>query len=132
MPELEEIEELPEPHPSIMEVAYSEDNWKGPQTHDEAQAYHQGFVAGLTAFAMESGYSTIRSREELLRKLKDEQGWKTLDTFEQISAKRNALEFSELDGARCEHGIPEGDFCEDCRQDYHIAANDPENGVVEL
>lgn len=44
---------------------------------------------------------------------------------------RNSVEFSELDGARCEHGIPEGDFCEECRQDYIAARQDPDNGIVE-
>lgn len=28
----------------------------------------------------------------------------------------------------CEHGIPAGELCDECRQEYHIAANDPDNG----
>lgn len=132
MTEIEEQDEGPELHPVELAAATcTVQDWEGPQTHDEARCFHQGFLSGLTTYARESGVSTLKSTNDLLRRLMDEQGWKTVETYERLAAKQNALEFSELDGARCEHGIPEGDFCDECRQDYHIAANDPDNGVIE-
>ena len=61
----------------------------------------------------------------------DEQGWKTIETFEAISAKQNAIEFSEPDVFKCDHGVLEGDFCEVCNAEYKQAMSDPDNDVVE-
>ena len=57
----------------------------GPQTHEEARWFHQGFIAGLTAYARESGQSTLKSANELLRRLMDEQGWKTIEEYERLN-----------------------------------------------
>lgn len=83
MPEYEEIEEQTEPPP----MTVSAQDWEGPQTIDEARCFDSGFKAGLTAYAREKGESTLRSGNELLRRLMDEQGWSTIETFERL-AKR--------------------------------------------
>lgn len=56
----------------------------GPQTHEEARQFHEGFLSGLTVYARERGDSTLKSKNELLRRLMDEQGWKTIETFEKL------------------------------------------------
>lgn len=58
--------------------------WEGPKTHEEARCYHQGYIAGLTAYARETGQSTLRTGNELLRRLMDDQGWATIETFERL------------------------------------------------
>jgi len=58
-----------------------------PQTVDEARCLNDGFKAGLTAYAREVGHSTLRSKNDLLRRLMDEYGWKTIETFEKITGR---------------------------------------------
>lgn len=59
-------------------------DWEGPKTLDEANCYHQGFIGGLTAYAREKGDSTLKSKNELLRRMMDDQGWKTVETLERL------------------------------------------------
>lgn len=61
---------------------------KGPQTHDEAHWYHQGFIGGLTVYARERGESCLKSENELLRRLMDEQGFATVELYEKLQAER--------------------------------------------
>lgn len=56
----------------------------GPQTHEEARQFHEGVLSGLTIYARESGHSTLKSDNHLLRRLMDEQGWKTIEMFESL------------------------------------------------
>ena len=83
----------------VMQV--STEPWAGPQSHEEARCLHEGFIAGLTAYARESGHSTLRRDNDLLRRLMDEHGWKTIETYEALSQK-------------CEHGVPDGEWCKPC------------------
>ncbi len=69
--------------PQVMTTASKE--WEGPKTHEEAQMFHQGFISGLTVYARERGDSTLRRENELLRRLMDEQGWKTIESYEKIA-----------------------------------------------
>ena len=48
---------------------------EGPKTHEEARFFNEGFKSGLRVYARESGHSTLRSENDLLRRLMDEQGW---------------------------------------------------------
>lgn len=66
-------------------VTTTAQDWEGPKTLDEASCYHQGFIGGLTAYAREKGDSTLKSANELLRRMMDEQGWKTVETLERLS-----------------------------------------------
>ena len=66
-------------------VAVSAGPSPGPQTHEEARQFHEGYLAGLTVYARESGHSTLKSKNELLRRLMDEQGWKTVEMFETLA-----------------------------------------------
>jgi hypothetical protein len=59
----------------------------GPKTLDEAQWYHKGFHAGLAAYAVAVGHGGLKMNNDTIRRLMDEQGWKTIETFEQISAQ---------------------------------------------
>ena len=40
----------------------------------------------------------------------DEQGWRTIETFEKLNHV-------------CEHGVKDGDWCEQCRKDVEVARN---------
>ena len=78
--------------PKVMEPTVSAGPSPGPQTHEEAVQFNEGFLAGLTAYAREKGESTLTKENELLRRLANEQGWKTIETFERIA-------FNELGAA---------------------------------
>lgn len=60
------------------------EEWKGPQTQEEASCFHNGFLSGLTVYARETGHSTLKSDNPLLARLMDEQGWKTIEAFEKL------------------------------------------------
>lgn len=66
-------------------VTTTTQDWEGPKTLDEASCYHQGFIGGLTAYAREKGDSTLKSKNELLSRMMDEQGWKTIETLEKLA-----------------------------------------------
>ena len=68
------------------------EDWSGPKTHEEARMYHQGFIAGLTAYAREKGDSTLKSENHILRGLMHSQGFATLEVFEKLSVERGAGE----------------------------------------
>lgn len=68
----------------VLEPTATTQDWAGPQTHDEANCYHQGFLGGLTAYARERGDSTLKSQNPLLARLMDEQGWATIERFEKL------------------------------------------------
>jgi len=69
----------------VIEPATTTQDWAGPQTHEEANCYHQGFIGGLTVYARERGESTLKSQNPLLARLMDEQGFSTIETFERLS-----------------------------------------------
>ena len=66
------------------------EDWAGPQTHEEARCYHNGVLGGLTAYARERGDSTLKSENDLLRRLMDEAGFSTIEIFERLQAKADA------------------------------------------
>lgn len=72
--------------PEVIEPTTTTQDWAGPQTHEESNCYHQGFIGGLTVYARERGESTLKSQNPLLARLMDEQGFATIDTFERLSA----------------------------------------------
>ena len=81
----------------------------GPQTHEEAKWFHEGYLCGLTVYARESGHSTLKSENELLRKLMDEQGRQTIEAFEKIA--RRSMEMtggSTYSFSWKEEPVPEG------------------------
>lgn len=57
-----------------------------PKTREEAKWFHDGFISGLTVYAREKGDSTLKRQNDLLRRLMDEQGQKTGDMWDKISA----------------------------------------------
>lgn len=71
--------------------------WAGPQTHEEAKCFHQGFISGLTVYARESGHSTLRTVNELLRRLMDDQGFKTIETYELLGRDAKTARERELE-----------------------------------
>lgn len=71
--------------------AFNEDQ-RGPKTRDEAQAVHNGFIAGLAAYAVAKGESGLKSDNETLRKLAEDHWFKTIETLEQLAAKERAAE----------------------------------------
>ena len=68
----------------VLEPTTTTQDWSGPQTHEEANCYHQGFIGGLTVYARERGESTLKSENQLLARLMDEQGFSTIETFERL------------------------------------------------
>jgi hypothetical protein len=61
-------------------------NSPGPQTHEEAKQFHEGFLAGATAYCAAVGHSGLKSDNPKLREVFDAQGWKTIETFEKLEA----------------------------------------------
>lgn len=80
----------------------------GPQTHEEARQFHDGFLSGATAYAAAIGHSTLKSNNPKLCEVFDAQGWRTIETFEKLSGL-------------CEHGVKEGDYCEPCNKEMKAA-----------
>ena len=65
-------------------VTVTSQDWEGPKTLDEAMCLHQGVLSGLTIYASECGHSTLKSDNELLRRLMDEEGRKAIEIFEKV------------------------------------------------
>jgi hypothetical protein len=78
----------------------------GPQTHEEARWFHEGFLCGAGAYAHAVGHSQLKSDNPTLREVFDVQGWKTIEMFEAL-AKVPVV---------CEHGVKDGDWCEPCNK----------------
>lgn len=68
--------------------------WSGPQTIEEAQAFHHGFSSGATTYAVCAGDHGLKSENERLRRILDDQGFRTLEALEQI-AEAGAQELRE-------------------------------------
>jgi hypothetical protein len=83
--------------------------FSGPITHEEAQQFHQGFLAGATAYCAAIGHSCLKSDNPKLREVFDAQGWRTIETFERLNHV-------------CEHGVKDGDWCELCNRECKRAA----------
>ncbi len=62
--------------------------WQGPQTVEEAKTFHDGFIAGATAYAAAVGHSCLKSENEKLREVMDAQGWQTIETFEKLTGRK--------------------------------------------
>ena len=73
-----------EQHTTSVQMTVTAQDWEGPQTIDEARCFDQGYKSGLTAYAREKGDSTLKIDNELLRRLMDDQNWKTIETFERL------------------------------------------------
>lgn len=56
----------------------------GPQTHEEARQFHEGFLAGAISYAFAAGHSGLKSKNPKLREVLDSQGWLTIETFEKL------------------------------------------------
>lgn len=78
----------------------------GPQTHEEARQFHEGFLSGATAYACAVGHSTLKSNNPKLCEVFDAQGWRTIETFEKLAVVPVV----------CEHGVKDGDWCERCNK----------------
>lgn len=68
----------------VMEPTAQE--WSGPKTIEEVQVYLQGFIGGATAYARVRGDSTLKTGNNILGKLIEEQGWRTVEAMESIMA----------------------------------------------
>ncbi len=86
----------------------------GSRTHAEARQFHEGFLAGATAYAIAVGHSSLQSDNPKLREVFDAQGWKTIETLERLDMV-------------CEHGVKDGDWCEPCNKAMKLALRDYEN-----
>lgn len=91
---------------------------EAPKSHDEARFFHDGFLAGVTAYAGAVGHSQLKSDNAVLAKLFDEQGWRTIETYERLS---EAVLI-------CEHGVKDGDWCEPCNKEMKTAAREQLEG----
>jgi hypothetical protein len=69
-------------------VTCSSEPFTGPQTVEEATAFHHGFIAGLTAYARQIKHSTLKTDNCILADLMTEQGWKTIEIFERLTGKK--------------------------------------------
>ncbi len=79
----------------------------GPQTHEEARQFHEGFLAGVTAYCAAVGHSCLKSDNPKLSEVFDAQGWKTIEMFEKLAVRPVV----------CEHGVKDGDWCEACNKE---------------
>jgi hypothetical protein len=73
--------------PVVMTPTVSSNPPEDPRTHEEARQFHEGFLAGATAYAAAVGHSTLKSDNPKLCEVFDAQGWKTIETFERIGAR---------------------------------------------
>ena len=71
--------------PRVMAVASQES--PGPQTIEEATCFHEGYLAGATAYAAAIGHSGLKSENEVLRALFEKHGWETIETFERLTGR---------------------------------------------
>lgn len=85
---------------------------EAPKTHEEARFFHDGFLAGATAYAAAVGHPCLKSDNEKLREVFDTQGWRTIETFEKLAEAVLV----------CEHGVKDGDWCEPCNKEMKRAA----------
>ncbi len=92
----------PQPEPQ----AVSSHGPTAPKTHEEAQFFHDGFLAGATVYAGAVGHSQLKSDNPKLCEVFDAQGWRTIETFEKLAEAVLV----------CEHGIADGEWCEPCSQ----------------
>jgi len=102
----------------IVVYATSEKDTPGPQTHEEARWFHEGFLAGVTAYCAAVGHSCLKSDNKKLREVFDAQGWRTIEMFEKIATSPVV----------CEHGVKDGDFCEPCREAVRFAEREQLEG----
>ncbi len=72
--------------------------WEGPRTYDEARAAHEGFKAGLIAYATAIGHVALREENEKFRELMDESGWRCVKAYERMKDQS----FSARNLRRCE------------------------------
>ncbi len=86
----------------------------GPQTHEEARQFHEGFLSGATAYAAAVGHSELKRDNPKLCEVFDAQGWRTVEMFEKIAGQ-------------CEHGVKDGDWCEPCNREKKLTRNYEEN-----
>lgn len=90
----------------IVHYATSAQDSPGPQTHDEARQFHEGFLAGATAYCAAIGHSCLKSDNPKLREVFDAQGWKTIEVFESL-AEADAIP-EQLEGFDCHAGFAPG------------------------
>lgn len=95
-------------HSQLNEPTTSAELAPGPQTLEEAKCFHDGFLAGATAYAAAVEHSTLKGDNPKLRELFDAQGWRTIEAFEKLNHV-------------CEHGVAEGEWCEPCNKAMHAA-----------
>jgi hypothetical protein len=62
-----------------------------PATHEEAKWFHEGFLAGATAYCAAVGHSCLKSDNGELRQVFDAQGWKTIEMFERLPREAESL-----------------------------------------
>lgn len=104
------------PQPEPMAVASHGPD--APKTTDEARFFHDGFLAGVTAYAGAVGHSQLKSDNPNLRELFDAQGWRTIETYEKLSEAVLV----------CEHGVSDGEWCESCNKEMKRAEREQLEG----
>ena len=57
----------------------------GPQTHEEARQFYEGFLAGATAYCAAVGHSCLKADNSKLNEVFDAQAWKTIELFEELA-----------------------------------------------
>ena len=82
----------------------------GPLSYEEAKHFHDGFLAGATAYAAAVGHSTLKSDNEQLRSVFDAQGWKTIEAFERTPPMPTQLEQAVARWLRVNEKRPEQVF----------------------
>lgn len=112
MKEAARLAETPEP----MTVATH--GPEAPKTHGEARFFHDGFLAGATAYAAAVGHSCLKSNNPKLCEVFDAQGWRTIELFEKLAEAVLV----------CEHGVKDGDWCEPCNKEMKNAAREQLEG----
>lgn len=78
-----------------------------PLSYEEAKWLHEGFLAGATVYATACGHSALKSDNEILRKVFDEQGYKTLTALERTPPMPAELEKHIADWLRVNEKRPE-------------------------
>lgn len=61
--------------------------YAGPNTVDEAKAFHEGFKAGAIAYASAIRHPTTAPQNETLTSLIHDSGWRCIEQFEKLTGR---------------------------------------------
>jgi hypothetical protein len=65
---------------------------KNPLSYEEAKWFHEGFLCGATAYAGDVGHSQLPTKNPNLRRVFDNQGWKTIEAYERTPPMPSELQ----------------------------------------